>query len=136
MGHFGVLHFLLRKWSLIGYRIWGSKFGLQRAMCACDGGLLDVPVAFFAAALPCTYVGSLSTRFDGNCCGRFYRPSCLAPNVVPTWVLELGSEFWFALGHVCMRKVLLNVSCGVFAAAVPGTPVGSLSSRFHGNCVS
>ena len=67
VGHFGVPHFLLRKWSLIGYRIWGPKFGLQWAMCACDGGLWDVSVAFFAAAFPCTYVGSLLTRFDRHC---------------------------------------------------------------------
>ena len=68
-------------------------------------------------------------KVSTNSCGTPGRPSFLAPNMVPTWVPELGSEFWFAVGHVCMRKVLLNVSLGVVAAAVPGTSVGSLSQR-------
>ena len=68
-------------------------------------------------------------KVSTNSCGTPGRPSFLAPNMVPIWVPELGSELWFAAGHVCMRKVLLNVSLGVVAAAVPGTSVGSLFQR-------
>ena len=55
-------------------------------------------------------------KVSTNSCGTPGRPSFLAPNVVSIWVPELGSELWFAAGHVCVRKVLLNVSLGVVAA--------------------
>ena len=40
---------------------------------------------------------------------------------------DLVSELWSAVGHVFMRKVLFNVCVGGGAAAIPDTPVGSLS---------
>ena len=68
-------------------------------------------------------------KVSANSCGTPGRPSFLAPNMVSILVPDLGSELWFAAGHVCMRKVFLNVSLGVVAAAFPGTSVGSLFQR-------
>ena len=48
----------------------------------------------------------------------------------PMWVPELGFEFCSAMGHVCLRKVLLHVCLGVGVATVSGTSVRSLSHRF------
>ena len=90
-------------------------------------------------------------KVSANSCGTPGRPSFLAPNMVPIWVPELGSELWFAVGHVCMRKVLLNVSLGVVAApellgteqtpyeggpkkarATPAIPTGSANGPISG----
>ena len=75
-------------------------------------------------------------KVSTNSCGTPKRPSILVSKMVPIWVQELGSEFGFAVGHVCKRKVALHVSLGVVAAPVPGTSVASLSQLFHGHCVS
>ena len=78
----------------------------------------------------------VDAKVSTNSCGTPKRPSILVLNMVPPWVPELGSEFGFAVGHVCKRKVALHVSLGVVAAPVPRTSVASLSQLFHGHCVS
>ena len=47
----------------------------------------------------------VDAKVSTNSCGTPKRPSILVPNMVPTWVPELGFEFGFAVGHVLMRKV-------------------------------
>ena len=78
----------------------------------------------------------VDAKVSTNSCGTPKRPSILVSKMVPIWVQELGSEFGFAVGHVCKRKVALHVSLGVVAAPVQRTSVASLSQLFHGHCVS
>ena len=66
-------------------------------------------------------------KVSTNSCGTFGRPWFLAPKMVSILGPDLVSELWSAVGHVFMRKVLLNVCLGGGAAAIPDTLVGSLS---------